>query len=295
METHLEGDGWRCLWPVSCELGEGPVWDAARAVLWFVDIERPAVHRLDPATGARFSWTPPCRIGSIGLRRAGGLIAATERGFAVIDPGRDEFQVIGHPEASLPTNRFNDGKIDARGHFWAGSMDDRKKARTGALYRLDESRAWTMVDAEYGITNGPAFSPDGDTLYHTDTVDRITYAFDLAVDGSVSNKRVFVAWADGLGNPDGMTVDAAGYLWVAFWGGWCVRRISPGGEIVSEHPLPVGNVTSCAFGGSELDRLFVTTARQALDADAIEAQPLAGGLFEIMPGVRGMTGGVFAG
>lgn len=296
METPLDGPGWRCLWPAHCDLGEGPIWDAARQLLWFVDIERSTIHRFDPATGERRDWAAPCRVGSIGLRASGGFVAGTKLGFAFLDPDAGTFEVIDHPEPDFPTNRFNDGKIDPHGNFWAGTMDDLKRDRSGVLYRLGADRRWTSIDTGYGISNGPTFSPDGGTLYHTDTVDRTTFAFDLAADGAVSNRRVFRVWKDVSGNPDGMTTDAEGHLWVAFWGGWCVRRVSPDGEIVAEHKLPVSNITSMAFGGARLDRLFVTSAAQELDAEAAAAQPLAGGLFEVLGhGVTGLPGGIYLG
>ena len=278
-----------CVWPVSCELGEGPVWVARDAALWFVDIEAPALHRFDPVTGTRFSWTPPCRIGSIAPRAAGGFIAGTEHGFALLDPIAGSFELLEHPETHLPTNRFNDGKVDASGAFWAGTMDETKTLRQGSLYRIGHGLDWQAADTGYRITNGPAFSVDGRTAYHNDTLDRLTYAFDVA-GGVLSNKRVFADWSSRPGNPDGMTVDAEDHLWVAFWGGWCVRRVSPAGAVVAEYRLPVSNVTSCCFGGPALDRLFVTSARQALGSDKLAAQPLAGGLFEIFPGVGGVAG-----
>jgi len=217
-------------------------------------------------------------------------------GFAFLDPDLDAFEVIDHPEPDFPTNRFNDGKVDPHGNFWAGTMDDLKRDRSGVLYRLGSDHRWVGIDPGYRISNGPAFSPDGGTLYHTDTLDRTTYAFDLADDGSVSNRRVFREWRDVSGNPDGMTTDAEGHLWVAFWGGWCVRRVTPAGEVVAEHALPVSNVTSMAFGGPGLDRLFVTCAHQELDADAAAVQPLAGALFEVLGhGVTGLPGGIYRG
>ncbi len=291
MNTDLEGPGWTCLWPLACKLGEGPVWVARDAALWSVDIEAPAVHRLDPASGERFSWIPPCRIGSLAPRASGGFVAGTERGFAHVDPVAGIFELLTDPEADRPGNRFNDGKVDPAGRFWGGTMDDAKRAASGALYRLDADLQATRVEDGFRITNGPAFSPDGRTMYHTDTLRRTTWAYDLATDGAVSNKRVFAAWPEGFGNPDGMTVDAQGYLWVAFWGGACVRRVAPDATVVGDHPLPCSNVTSMSFGGPNLDRLFVTSARQGLDADALAAQPLAGGLFEIdARGVRGVAG-----
>lgn len=295
METATEGPRWRCRWPLACELGEGPIWDAGAGLIRFVDIERPAVHSFDPVGGACSSWTPPCRVGSIALRAGPGLVAATERGFALLDPATGRFEAIGDPEPTLPHNRFNDGKADAFGHFWAGSMDERKTTASGALYRLDADRRWTMIDAGYRITNGPAFSPDGGTLYFNDTLGRTTYAFDLDTDGHATAKRVFADWSTRPGNPDGMTTDAEGHLWIAFWGGSCLRRVAPSGEVVDEIALPASNITSMAFGGANLDRLFVTCARQALDVDALAAQPLAGALFEVETAVGGLPGNVYAG
>ena len=294
-----QGPGWRCLWDAGCELGEGPIWDPRggdAGVLRFVDIEGRRVHRFDPATGERASWAAPTRIGSIGLRAGGGLIAGTKLGFAFVDPDAGTFDVLGHPEPDLAGNRFNDGKVDPHGNFWAGTMDDTKRARSGVLYCLRPDRTWRAIDLDYRITNGPAFSPDGGILYHTDTLDRVTFAFDLDASGALSRKRVFRHWDTVTGNPDGLTTDAAGFLWIAFWGGWCVRRVSPAGEIVAEHPLPVANVSSVAFGGAGLDRLFATTARQGLSADDLAPQPLAGGLFEVLGhGATGLPGGVWHG
>lgn len=296
MTQAMDGPGWRCLWDVRCTLGEGPIWDARAGVVWFVDIERSQVHRFDPTTGARAIWTAPCRVGSIAVRARGGFVAGTQDGFALVDPDAGTFEVIDHPEAHLPDNRFNDGKADPHGTFWAGTMDDRKLDRTGVLYALHADRSWAAIDLGYRITNGPAFSPDGRTLYHTDTLDQTTFAFDLTGDGSIANRRVFRDWRDVRGKPDGVTTDCEGHLWVAFWGGWCVRRVAPDGTIVGEHPLPVSNVTSAAFGGPDLDRLFVTSARAELSDDELAEQPLAGGLFEIVaPGVRGLGGGVWPG
>ena len=296
MDIAMDGPGWRCLWAAHCDLGESPIWDPRASVVRFVDIERSRIFRLDPVSGMHASWEAPCRVGSIALRRGGGLVAGTKFGFATLDPDAGTFEVIDHPEPELPTNRFNDGKVDPHGNFWAGTMDDLKRDRTGVLYRLMPDRQWTAIDLGYRISNGPAFSPDGTTLYHTDTMDRITYAFALAPDGSLGPRRVFKAWHDVGGNPDGMTTDAEGHLWVAFWGAWCVRRVSPAGAIVAEHALPVSNVTSMAFGGPDLDRLFVTSAAQELDADAAREQPLAGGLFEVLGhGVRGLPGGEWHG
>ena len=296
MDAAFSGPGWTCLWDVGCDLGEGPVWDARTGTVAFVDINAAHLHRFDPATGATSTWTAPCRVGSIGVRGGGGFVAGTRQGFAVLDPDTDAFEVLGHPEPEVAANRFNDGKVDPHGNFWAGTMDDRRQYRSGVLYCLRPDRTWTAVDLDYRITNGPAFSPGGTILYHTDTVDGTTFAFDLAPGGTVANRRVFRDWRDVSGHPDGMTTDRDGHLWVAFWGAWCVRRVAPDGRIVAEHALPVSNVSSVAFGGAGLDRLFATSARQDLSAVALAGQPLAGGLFEVLGhGVTGLPGGVWSG
>jgi sugar lactone lactonase YvrE len=291
----FDGDRVRCVWDVGTLLGEGPVWDARDGAVWFVDIERPAIHRYRLADGDRASWTPPYRVTALWPRAAGGFIAHSERGFLVADPAEGRYELFHETEPQLPGNRSNDGKIDPAGRFWSGTMDDAKQAASGALYRLDPDRQVRRIDDGYRITNGPAFSPDGRTMYHTDTVRRTVYAFDLAPDGSVSNKRVFLAFGDETtGNPDGMNVDAEGGLWIAFWGGWAVRRYSPGGELLEERRVPAAQVTSVVFAGDGLDRMFVTSA--AVDLDKRGEHRQAGGLFEVAaPGVAGLALPLFEG
>ena len=296
MKIDLQGDGWTCLWPLACELGEGPVWVARDEALWFVDIERRGVHRYHPATGERASFTAPWRVGAIAPRAGGGFIAGTEAGFALIDPDAGQWELLSDPEAHLPGNRFNDGKVDAAGRFWAGTMDSDRRDATGTLYRLDADHSWTAADSGYHITNGPAFSPDGTLLYHSDSKLQTTFVFAVDAAGNVRERQVFARWPAGYGFPDGMTVDADGCLWIAFWGGSCVRRVSPAGKVLATVPLPVPHVSSCAFGGADGSRLFVTTARQDMDVDALEAAPLSGGLFEIdAGGARGCPAVAFAG
>lgn len=283
-----EDDNVRCVWDVGALLGEGPVWDARDGAVWFVDIERPAIHRYGLADASRQSFTPPWRISAIWPRAAGGFVAHGERGFAIIDPAAGRYDLFHETEPDLPRNRANDGKIDPSGRFWSGTMDDAKLDATGALYRLDRDRRVTRIDAGYRITNGPAFSPDGRTMYHTDTLRRTVYAFDLAADGSASNKRDFLRFADETaGNPDGMNIDSEGCLWIAFWGGWCVRRYAPDAALIGERRVPAAQVTSLTFAAAALDRMFVTSA--AVDLDRRGDHALAGGLFEIVdPGASGI-------
>ena len=207
----------------------------------------------------------------------------------VVDPAADRFEIVANPEEALPGNRFNDGKVDRRGRFWAGTMDDSEREASGTLYCVGPDFAWTAVDRDYKVTNGPAFSPAGDVMYHNDSARQVTYAFDLDVNGKASNRRTFLQFGPGDGYPDGMTVDAEGCLWIAFWDGWCVRRYSPEAQWIETIRMPVQRPTSCAFGGRDLDRLYVTSAGVDLDEDALNMQPNAGGLFMLVPGVRGLA------
>ena len=291
----MASDKVQCVWDVGALLGEGPVWDARDGAIWFVDIETPAIHRYRLADGDRASWTPPCRVTALWPRAAGGFVAHSERGFLIADPAAGRYELFHATEPQLPGNRSNDGKIDFEGRFWSGTMDDAKQTASGALYRLDRDRSVRRVDDGYRITNGPAFSPDGRTMYHTDTLKRTVYAFDLAPNGTASNKRSFLSFgAETLGNPDGMNVDAAGSLWIAFWGGWAVRRYSPTGELTAERRIPAAQVTSVIFAGEALDRMFVTSA--AVDLDKTGQHALAGGLFEVeAPGATGLPLPVYEG
>jgi sugar lactone lactonase YvrE len=284
----------QCIADVHAVLGEGPVWVARESALYWLDIKGRKIFRIDEA-GALQSWDTPMRVGSLAPRASGGFIAGTDQGFAHIDPEAGEFEVLHHPEAHLPENRFNDGKVDRHGRFWAGTMDDTEQHVRGTLYRLHLESAGVAVDGEYKVTNGPAFSPSGDIMYHNDSALQVTYAFDLDADGELSSKRTFLQFDEGDGYPDGMTVDAEGCLWIAFWDGWCLRRFSPDGELVSKLDMPVARPTSCAFGGPDLDKLFISSASIGLDEQALIMQPNAGGLFMVVPGVKGTPQVPFAG
>lgn len=284
----------QCVADVHAVLGEGPAWIAREQALYWVDIKGYKIFRLDDL-GRTTEWKTPLRVCSIVPRASGGFIGGTERGIALIDPAADRFEIVADPEAALPHNRFNDGKVDRQGRFWAGTMDDLETAAIGTLYRIDPNLSCSPIDSDYRITNGPAFSPDGRIMYHNDTPRQVTYAFDLDGLGQASNRRVFLQFGPGDGNPDGMTVDSEGCLWIAFWGGSCIRRFSPVGERLQTVRLPVSQPSSCAFGGPELDRLYVTSASVGLDEESLRMQPNAGGLFMFTPAVRGVAEAPFAG
>jgi sugar lactone lactonase YvrE len=275
-----------CVADVRAILGEGPVWVPRDDALYWVDINGRKIFRL--RGGETTVFDTPIKVGSIWPREQGGFIAGTEEGLAFTDD-LISFDFFANPDAALPDNRFNDGKTDRRGRFWAGTMDNRERAASGTLYRLDFDRDLAAIDSGYRVTNGPAFSPDGRTMYHSDTAIQITYAFDLDGLGNATNRREFIRFGKGDGYPDGMTVDADGCLWIAFWDGWCVRRFSPAGECLLELRVPVQRPTSVAFGGGDLKTLFITSARRDLQGTDLDSQPLAGGLFAADVGVQGIA------
>ena len=284
----------QCVADVHAVLGEGPVWVARETALYWVDIKGLKIFRLDDR-GSVTRWDTPFRVGSLAPRASGGFIAGTDEGIAAIDLQAGTFEIIVTPEEHLPGNRFNDGKVDRRGRFWAGSMDDAEREDRGTLYQIGANLDVTAFDGGYRVTNGPAFSPSGDIMYHNDSARQLTYRFPLSADGSAGEREIFLKFGDGDGFPDGMTVDSEGCLWIAFWDGWCVRRYSPDGEWLETLKLPVQKPTSCAFGGRDLDRLYITSASIDLDHEAIAMQPNAGGLFMVIPGVKGLSDTPFAG
>ena len=284
----------RCVADVRAILGEGPVWVERETALYWLDIKGRKIFRLDSSEQLT-EWPTPLRIGSLAPRRSGGFIAGTEDGIAIVDPAADRFEIIVRPEEKLPDNRFNDGKVDRRGRFWAGTMDDSEKAATGTLYCVDSNTKWGAIDSGYRVTNGPAFSPAGDVMYHNDSARQVTYAFAMDSSGTAGDRHVFLQFKDGDGYPDGMTVDREGCLWIAFWDGWCVRRYSPSGEWMETIDMPVARPTSCVFGGRGLEQLYITSASIGLDDEAKQMQPNAGGLFIVVPGVQGIADVPFAG
>ena len=273
---------------VRATLGEGPVWVVAEQALYWLDIKGLKIFRRDTA-GVLTTWPTPFRVGSLAPCIGGGFVAGCEDGFAFIDLDAGRFDILVDPEPERGTNRFNDGKVDRAGRFWAGTMDDTERDATGALYRLGADRVPARLDDGYRVTNGPAFNLEGTRMYHTDSALRTIYAFDLDAGGDISNKRPFAQFKGADGYPDGMTIDVENCLWVAFWDGWCVRRLSPLGETLATYPMPVERPTSVAFGGLEFDQLYITSARVGLNAEALAAQPHAGGLFVMNPGVRGVA------
>jgi sugar lactone lactonase YvrE len=286
----------KCVWEEPAILGEGPLWAARENAVYWVDIVSKKVHRYALADGARRTWTFETEVTSLAERQQGGLVGTVRDGFAFIDLETHTIEPVAMPEADMPGNRFNDGKVDENGRYWAGSMDDGEKLASGSLYRLDSDRSLQKMDENYSITNGPTFSVDGKTLYHTDTAKRTIFAFDFREDGAISNKRVFVQLeAEEEGYPDGMTVDSENCIWLAHFAGSRITRYSPAGQVLKVIPMPVPNITSCTFAGPDLDTLYITTARHLLSDEDVSKYPLSGCLFSCKPGVTGLPTPLFAG
>jgi len=280
-------------------LGEGAVWDADRQRLYWVDIEGHAVHAFDPATGRNQSFALGDSVGTVVPRAKGGVALTLGRAFATLDLETRRLSVLAEPdeEKARRGNRFNDGKCDPRGRFWAGTMAVSEAPAAGGLYRLDPDGSVHRMLERVSISNGIVWSLERDLMYYIDTPTREIAVFDYDdATGAIANRRVAARFPAGHGWPDGMTMDAEGLLWVAEWDGACVSRWDPAtGKLVRRIKIPVRRVTSCAFGGPDLEELYVTTAWSRLDPDQRRAQPQAGGLFRVRPGVKGVPAFSFAG
>jgi D-xylonolactonase len=283
---------------VRAQLGEGLHWDAAAQYLWMVDIHGRRVLRWALDATAWDEWTVPQRVGwVIPERNRDSMLLGLQAGFArarLGHPGQEvELEWIARPFEGRPALRLNDAKADATGAIWGGSLNDDDESRSdGCLFRLAPDGRLDVVDTGYTVANGPAIAPDGSTLMHTDSGRRTIYAFDLdAAAGRLSNKRVWKSFDVEDGYPDGMTFDREGALWVAHWGAGRLNRFDTDGRLLRTLHLPAPNVTNVCFAGPALDRLFVTTARTGLSAQALAAAPLAGALFEVVaPGAVGLPG-----
>ncbi|RQM46502.1 SMP-30/gluconolactonase/LRE family protein [Paraburkholderia bannensis] len=265
-------------WNVGALLGEGPVWVERERALYFVDIKRRRVHRYVPESGERSSWEAPAQTGFVLPHADGGFVCGLQGGLHRFTPENARFVLRVPVESGLPGNRLNDAHVDTEGRLWFGSMDDAEREPTGSLWRVEGDQAPRVHDSGYIITNGPAMSPDFRTLYHVDSLRRAIYTFDVGNDGELSSRRLFSTHAP-PGDPDGLVVDAEGYVWVATFGGARIERYAPNGLSVGHVAFPCSNVTKLAFGGDDLRTAYVTTARKGLDEAALAREPFAGALF----------------
>jgi sugar lactone lactonase YvrE len=265
-------------------LGEGPCWSAAEARLYWLDIDGGRLGWLDPAGGAHGYWPLPYSFGALGTLAGGGLIAATEKGLARVDTSSGAVELVQAVDLG-PGFRANDGKIDPAGRFWWSRMQSAGGRAPGSIFRTDPDGSTHLVLEGIHMPNTLASSPDGRTLYVTDSIPKVITAWRVALDGSLSSPHVFASGGD---TPDGGAMDAQGYLWNAKWGGWRIVRYAPDGRVDRVIPMPVSQPTSLAFGGPDLATLYVTSARQRLGDADLEREPQAGGVFAFDPGVRGL-------
>jgi sugar lactone lactonase YvrE len=277
------------------QLGEGPIWDAIRARLLFVDIMRGDVHEFDPVTQSDRIIHVSEPVGAVVPSRRGDWIIATQTGFSRLDPTSGAVHRIASVEADSPDTRMNDGAVDARGRFWAGTMSMTGR-RHGSLYRLDRDGRVSRMVTSVTVSNGIGWSPDGTRMYYVDTLTGRIDLFDFDPHwGTITNRRPFVTVSHRAGHPDGLVVDADGGVWLALWAGGAIHRYTPDGQLDRTIPLPVTHPTKCAFGGEDLTDLYITSAWIELTPKEREAQPLAGGVFVCRPGVAGQPTRLFDG
>ena len=271
------------------EVGEGPLWDSHTSELIWVDITKGLLNRFDSQSGKVKTLSLGCHLGAVGLYSDSHYIAAVRDGFALVNKSDGTFRYL----AKVINDegiRFNDGKCDPKGRFVAGTMRYQPKLGTAALYACDLNGTVTTLLEGVGLSNGIVWSSDGRTLFYIDTLTREIAKFQYDVDlPALGNRVVLYRFQDEDGSPDGMTIDRDGNLWVALWGGWRVVVINQLGRLIDQISLPVSQVTSVAFGGANLDRLFITSARIRLTSAELEEQPLAGSVFQVEPGISGFA------
>jgi len=285
-----------CVLDSKSSLGECPVWSAHERVLYWVDINAPSLNRFDPATGGNVAMPMPESIGSFALRAGGGFIVALRGGIWLARAdGKLERKILDAPYDPAH-HRFNDGRCDPQGRFFAGTMNERRDAYSAELLRIDADCTMTPILKDLMISNGLAWSPDGRTMYHADTPTHIVRAFDYdAATGTPSRPRVFAKWDGETDRPDGGAVDSAGNYWTEFYRGGKVLQLSPRGETLAEYPIPTMCPTMCAFGGPDLRTLYVTSARQMREPDELARLPQSGGIFAMTVAIPGLPEPAFAG
>lgn len=277
-------------------LGESPFWHPQEQVLYWCDIPGHALHRYNPASGLHDQWAFETDVGSAAPLLGGGLLLALRNGLWRFDPGSGARERLQAPPYDPATQRFNDGKADAQGRFWVGTLHD-ARAHEGKLYRYAGGRLAEVL-RDVAVSNGLAWSPDGRTMYWTDTKPHTIFAFDFdAQEGTLSNRRTMARFplrkpdqdlAHYGGRPDGAAVDSEGAYWVAMFEGARLLRLSPRGELLREVKLPVQCATMPCFGGADLRTLFVTTARDKRSAEELARQPWAGCVLQMRVEVPGL-------
>ena len=270
-------------------LGESPLWNERDQALYWVDIRRPAIRRYDDASGCIDTWPMPDLVGCIAFCADGRLLVALPDKLAFFDTATASLQSFAAVPQPVPGHRFNDGRCDRQGRFWVGTMHNVARGPEGILYRVDARGQFAEVASSIRIPNSLAWSPDDRTMYFADSLQYAIFAYDFdAASGDISRRRVF-ATTSAPAFPDGSAVDVEGFLWNAEFNGWRVVRYAPDGSVDRVIELPTHRPTCCAFGGRNLDTLYITTASQQMTPEEKAKQPLAGALLAIDVGVRGLV------
>lgn len=282
---------------VQNEMGETPIWVPEEKMLYWVDIGRHTIYRLDIETKAYESYSPDRPVRGLCRRGARDWLIITDAGLAFWDRSSNSSEFIVDPYAEQPNFQFNDGAIDRQGRFLVGSYNSAQlDAPDGSLYRLNTDHTLHKLDDNIVLSNGIGLSPDGKTLYVSEMFAHQVIAYDYETEsGTTENRRVFVALPEEAGMPDGLTVDSQGFVWTAHWGGWRVMRHDPSGKLEREIRLPTEIVTCIGFGGENLDELYITTAWYNLSDQQRKEQPLAGDLFRVQTDIKGVAEPVFDG
>lgn len=278
-------------------LGEGAIWNPKEKFLYWVDIEEGILHKYDPLSEKNIQFKLNKRIGTVVPSEKDGLLVALEDGIYHYNPATDSIIFITNPPGNNSEIRFNDGKCDPAGRFWAGTMSLTGKQNAGALYYLDKNGAIEKKIDSVSISNGIVWSSDSTKMYYIDTPTGKVKEYDYdIITGNISYIKDAITIDQKMGHPDGMTIDSNGNLWIALWGGSAVGCWDPeNGKLLQKISVPVLNVTSCAFGGDNLETLFITTASQGTPKDGLEKYPNRGGLFKAKPGVKGVPARFYKG
>lgn len=273
------------------KVGEGPLWDERAQVLYWVDIMGSQLCIYDPVQKKNTAIDVGQPVGTVVVRESGGLMLALHHGLASFDLKTHQVKILADPESHLPDNRFNDGKCDPAGRFWAGTMAFAATRGVGSLYCMDTDLSVRKMLGQISVSNGIVWSLDQRTMYYIDSLKQDIRAYDYDVEtGDIANERIACQIPEEIGLPDGMAIDAEGMLWVAHYNGSRVCRWNPeDGQVLEIISLPVSRVTACAFGGPELDRLYITSASQGMSPEDWNKEPHAGGLFVCSPGVKGVA------
>lgn len=279
---------------IQAGLGEGAIWNYDTQTLWWVDIEGRKLYIYDPATKENRGFNVIERIGTVVPAYKGGAIIALENGIFHLDLASGKKTMICNPLENQDTIRFNDGKCDPAGRLWVGSMSLKFRKGVASLYAVEPDGSYREIFGGVTVSNGIVWTNDEKTLYYIDTPLRNVRAWDYEKSsGHISNERIVITIPEGMGGPDGMAIDEEGKLWIAHWGGQMVGRWDPEtGKLIGKVEVPAPNVTSCAFGGPDLDILYITTAGGD-NENILKDFPLAGSVFRVNPGVRGVRAQFF--